>query len=347
MKKFRRGTVILAAVFLAFLSVANLNFMKGKIEQAASSALEDDVVIKGDIYLGMTGIWPALVMNDVQMGVEKKTDVYQADRLEIGWSFPKKLLVSVDNLRLNGNAMGSYTAPVILRSDGFNIREIEDTVLGGRLKGDITYRAGKLDVDVNIVNFDYAQFAKGIRGGKIGGKIKLTGAGDDTDAIVRSLAGDIQFFGEEGRLSGGAVELWAADLLTSVLSGPQKETKLNCVVADFDVRQGVLRSRAVLFDTERVTVRGKGNIDLGEARIKMTFTPKPKKPALLSLATAVNVSGPFDDITVTPQPADVAKKLGGFLLGAINPAAGLLPLLKSGTGSKNPCLKYMESPETE
>jgi hypothetical protein len=54
------------------------------------------------------------------------------------------------------------------------------------------------------------------------------------------------------------------------------------------------------------------------------------------------VSGPFGNIGVHPDATGVAEKIGGFLLGAVNPAAMLLPLIKTGTLDKNPCVRRLE-----
>jgi hypothetical protein len=157
----------------------------------------------------------------------------------------------------------------------------------------------------------------------------------------------------DGYIANKYVELLAADLLTSLApwSKDQAGTKVNCFAADFPIARGLATARVLLLDTVRMTVTGKGTVDLGAERLNLLLDPKPKEPSLLSLATPVNVTGPLTAPVATPDPAGLAEGAAGAVAGNILlPGAGLLlPLVSAGSDDQHPCLKLVRqaAPERE
>jgi uncharacterized protein involved in outer membrane biogenesis len=342
------GFVLMAGVL--FLLTFDLNDYKGEIEKRASAFLQGEMKINGDVNLGVENFRPSLVLYDVKIGEDGRTTIMLADRLEVviplaipdgkdPWSF----FAEIQNLQINGRRLGDHDIPIRFRRDGFEMNGIEGKLDDARLTGNVSYLSGVFHVDLNIKDLDYSHVAEGIEGGETKVDILLDGKGQDLDQIKRSLKGHIDLAGEAGELAGNALNLWAGDLLTSVLRGPQKETKINCAIADFVVENGVAKSRTIIFDTDQVTVFAKGSVDLAAERVNILFTPKPKKASLVSLATPVRVSVPFGQIHSEPETEAALKKIGGLLLGAVNPAIAMMSLMESGAGGKNPCIRAAQS----
>ena len=75
----------------------------------------------------------------------------------------------------------------------------------------------------------------------------------------------------------------------------------------------------------------------------MVLNPSPKDISLVNFTTPVRIKGPFDNTTVTPQASGVAKKIGGMLLGVINPALEIIPLMETELGEyKGTCAEILK-----
>ena len=125
-------------------------------------------------------------------------------------------------------------------------------------------------------------------------------------------------------------------------------TKFNCLVGHFDIVDGEIRSDAILFDTDRMTVGGFGTLDLGTEKIDLILTPQPKNPTLVSFGHPVRISGYLADPDVTGDTLRIAQGGGWYLLGLINPIGLIVVVPKItgttlGTGQKNPCAKAMKN----
>jgi hypothetical protein len=66
---------------------------------------------------------------------------------------------------------------------------------------------------------------------------------------------------------------------------------------------------ALLIDTSRIRVRGKGKIDLQTGKLNLTLKPRPKTRGLISLATPVRVTGRLDDPTIRLSTSGLARTL--------------------------------------
>lgn len=347
LKLIKWALIVAVVLGIIFALTFNLNSFKDVIETQASQALQDKFRIRGDIKLGVESFRPSLVLHDVQIGEDGRTTVILTDRLEITIPLgkpssdePFSLFADINNIRIDGRALGDYDIPVHFSPGGFDMPDIRGELDGAELSGKISLRENRLNVDITVKDLEYAHIAEGVKGDNVRAEIKLTAEGKNLDAWRRSLHGRVLLTGGKGTMAGDALNFWAGDLFSSILRGPAGETELSCAVADFTVESGVARSRAIIIDTPQVTISGKGSVDLVKEYVHIRFDPKPKKPALVSLATPVIVSGKFGAIAAEPEPKALAKKLGGLMLGAINPAAALLPLMEEGAGNREPCQQY-------
>jgi len=343
--KVLAALAIIIALASQFLT---LNMLKPKVEAYTSEAIGLPTTVKGDIHASFLHFWPAVVLNDVQVGEKGKGSIYQAEKMRISvpvykplgekhWSF----FIGLKNLRIDNLAYGDFKTPVdFYYPDGLEMSNIEGELQDAKMSGTSTMRNNKLDVDVKMTGLDYARFAKGLRGGDAKVDIKLTA---DTRKLMQTLNGHMLLTGAKGEMEGNTLNLWAGDLLMNILSGPKKETAINCMIADFNVKNGIANSNAAIFDTPHVSVYGKGNVDLIRQRVDMRFTPKPKDASLINLATPVLVSGPFNNISAQPDPLGIVEKVGNFFVGAVTSPLALIPMAHLGTDDdvSSPCVKYI------
>ncbi|MEE9300513.1 MAG: AsmA family protein [Alphaproteobacteria bacterium] len=173
----------------------------------------------------------------------------------------------------------------------------------------------------------------------------LKGAGGSMHALMASLNGSLSVEMGEGQLNSGYIDYLAADLLSTLTSWGEASdvTRVNCMVARFDIRNGIASASDLLLDTAKMTVSGEGTVDLGKEELDLTLTPRPKEESLISLALPVDIRGPLSDPYVLPNEEAVALGAAA-LVGqiALGPIGLLIPLVSAGTGDKNPCVVALQ-----
>ena len=136
------------------------------------------------------------------------------------------------------------------------------------------------------------------------------------------------------------VHLW--EMMELKMTG-DKLVKIRCLVADFDVKEGVMHSKALVFDTEVTTILGTGSIDLGQEKLDLTLTQKTKNTSPLALSSPIHVRGSFVRPDVGVNKGQVAARaVGAILLGAVNPLLALIPLVDAGPGSDSECRQLIQ-----
>lgn len=152
--------------------------------------------------------------------------------------------------------------------------------------------------------------------------------------VLRSRAGQRHLVLEAAGLDGAEV--------LRFLFGGDKPVHLRCAVADVGVEQGVLRSRAIVFDTTDTKVAVDGRIDLRDESLDLTLRPEPKDFSPLSLRSPLHIRGTLKNPSVTPGKRLFVKGGLAVLLGAlVNPLLALLPLIETGQGTNADCGQLM------
>lgn len=101
------------------------------------------------------------------------------------------------------------------------------------------------------------------------------------------------------------LDLWTANLVFALLPSPidGETSRLNCVVARLEAKDGLLKTKNVLMDSTGTIIRGRGRIDLNQREIDLLVTPQAKRERFFSASTPVRVTGPLDDFEVGVEPA--------------------------------------------
>ena len=229
------------------------------------------------------------------------------------------------------------------------IQPLKAALAGGSIDAKVTLDAGpatpELAIEANAKDIDANTLmtqlgnAGMVENAKAGLHANLKGRGKSMREMMASLDGTMGVVSGPGRIGSKWVDAMGADLMKLfALSGGGNVSQLNCIAAPFNVRGGVARTNAILFDTGRMTVRGEGDINLGTERLDLLLTPKPKDAALVSLAVPVRVTGSLASPAVAPDPASVAKGVAGAVIGStVNPLGLLAPLVSGGSAEPNPC----------
>jgi uncharacterized protein involved in outer membrane biogenesis len=240
------------------------------------------------------------------------------------------------------------------RNGEFNLKPLTADIGGGRIAVELAANArgqtvaGKVDAKgINLGPLLAAmEVTDVLHDGKTDFTADFRGAGRSMRALMASLDGTSTLHVGEGEIESRYAELLGADALRvlSPLQGSRAQTKLNCVVNRYEIKDGIVTSKVNVTDTGRMTVVGDGTINLGTEQLGMMFTPNPKEAALVSLAVPIRVGGTLADPSFSPDTGAALKGAAGAVAGTLllGPAGVVLPFVSGGQrGSQDPCTQAL------
>ena len=245
-----------------------------------------------------------------------------------------------------------------LRDSVVTLDPLDFGVAGGHLKGVISLdgrkepirakakvRARKILVAKLLPTVESNATGAEVGTGEINGEFNLAGNGNSVRSMLAASNGQVGLVVVRGEISKmtmekAGVHLW--EMMELKMTG-DKLVKIRCLVADFDVKEGIMRTNALVFDTEVTTILGTGSIDLGKEKLDLTLTQKTKNTSPLALRSPIRVRGSFARPDVGVDKGQVAARaLGALLLGAVNPVLALIPLIDAGPGSDSECTQLIQ-----
>ena len=266
--------------------------------------------------------------------------------------------LQIDTIRLGPLEITGAAVDMALFNGVMGVRSLRLGLAGGEVRGEAEFAAVGTEMQVNMrLKLDRIDLYRLLRQldvtdmvqGELNGDLQLSGSGASVRALMAGLDGTVSVVIGKGSIDSRYVNLIGADLLRTFMASASdtKGTTVNCLVARFLIKNGIATSRALLFDTDLVTVGGKGTVDLGTETLDLTLVPRPKDVSLLSLAAPINVTGTFAAPKAALDTAAVAKKVAVGVIGSlINPLGLLVPLVSAGSGDKNPCVAAIAARDT-
>ena len=205
-------------------------------------------------------------------------------------------------------------------------------------KATISLRAVKLEqLFPKVAGVDESQ-------GLLGAMIKLSGRGNSVARMLANADGEAGFATSGGVLSNLLIEFVGLDggeIIKFLVKG-DKETRIRCGGAFFDVKEGVGTAGSLVFDTEDTRIDGSGVIDLKDENLDLHLKPHPKDKSILVLRGPVRMSGPFSNPGFSVQKKGLLKRAGAAVVaGILNPFAALLPLIETGRGKDADCAEVL------
>ena len=183
-------------------------------------------------------------------------------------------------------------------------------------------------------------FVKGA--GALGGQAVIDTTGNSLAQMLGRGNGDLRLFvAGGGNVSALIVDLSGLELgnaLLSALGVPNRAT-LQCMAADFALRNGVLNTQTFLVDTSEAKIGMTGDINLRNEVLDLRLRTESKHFSIGSLNTPIDVDGTFKSPSVRPEAKELALRGGAAIaLGIIGtPLAALIPTIQFGTGEDNAC----------
>ncbi len=130
----------------------------------------------------------------------------------------------------------------------------------------------------------------------------------------------------------------AANALLLKMRG-DRQIRIDCAAASFNVREGVANADLFVFDTENALIDVQGSVDLGDERVDLTLHPQTKGLRLFSLRSPLHATGTFEHVDVSVDKKNLLLRGGGAIGLAVvaAPLAALLPLVAPGGEAEKSC----------
>lgn len=180
--------------------------------------------------------------------------------------------------------------------------------------------------------------------GEINGDASLSAVGNSVAGLLGASNGEIKSLINQGTVSKLLLEeigLNIGSIIFTKLVG-DKQIKLNCLVADFDVKNGQAQASSFIVDTDEATLNIKGTVNLNKEQLDLRIQPKSKGLRVLSLRAPLYVRGSFQHPRVSVDKGVMAMRAGGAIaLAAVSPFAALLPLISTGPKADSECARLL------
>lgn len=316
--------------------------------------------VEAELYSDQVYLRELLPDNEAEARPETRTHVIPDYDLPIEQmrSHDAEVVFRGKRLRTDAGDLGDLKFRASLQDGVFRLAPFRVRGFTGALvEGDISIDASQDTPAINVaftaddVNYGlllkHAGLAEIVEG-RLDVTLKLSGDGRTRREFLGDANGQLIIVGEDGRIGSRRLELWGSGLVTTMLSPSWHRTdvtKLNCLVANVAIEDGVARSDNLLMDTQRITIGATGTLDLDSEELNFVFAPRPKRASLISLTNPVSVTGTLADpkVSVTVLPADRTAAAGaGALAGLINPGYLIFVWARTGWGDVNPCVSAVE-----
>ncbi|MEP4485094.1 MAG: AsmA family protein [Halioglobus sp.] len=221
-----------------------------------------------------------------------------------------ELSVKVGEVRSGEDFLGSADLSATLKNGRIELAPLQLQLPQASLLVQASLKPGKVasqaSLKVKIDNFDFGVLSRiSDPDSEVGGIINVDLDVSSTASNANLLAGADGYFDVSAKPTGlqsGLVDLWAVNLLSSVVSSASKNenaSEINCMISRFRLNEGVMTAEQVAVDTSRIRICGAGKVSFAAGNFNLVATPKAKKAEFFGLATPLKVKGEFDDFRVS------------------------------------------------
>ncbi len=267
---------------------------------------------------------------------KEHTPVFSRDPLPFHWlkKADLDLVIDVDSFDQEGWEAQSAKMVLALKSGHLTARPVTFRYAKGTMDMELEVDAGAtptlaLKATARNVNpwqgrSDEPGFERVMKS-KVDLDLSIKALGKSAHELVSSMDGSIYLSNEDGALRRSLVDLLFVDIVGWGLNlvKDSKYVPINCGIADYTIRQGVISTDAFFIDSKNITVTGEGTVDLGKEEVDYVFIPR-KKSRLILKAEPVHVKGPLSDPSVKAVPVKSAALTFGTMIFAPYVFVGLV-----------------------
>ncbi|CFQ35670.1 AsmA family protein [Yersinia bercovieri] len=251
--------------------------------------------------------------------------------------------------------LNDLSTHVVLNSGELLLDPLRFGMAGGslnatlRLNGNKDPMQGKVDLHARRLQLKaLLPQVKAMRNslGQLNGDASFTATGNSVAALLATSNGSLRLLLNQGLISRSLMELLGLNVgnyLVAKLFGDD-EVKINCAVADIQLRNGLATPRLFVVDTENAMISITGNINFATERLDLTINPESKGLRILTLRSPLYVKGTFKqpDAGVKAGPLIARGAIAAVLGVALTPAAALLALISPSEAEANQCTPLLQ-----
>lgn len=267
--------------------------------------------------------------------------------------------LTIERFVINQIVLDNVQVIGTLKEGSLNFEESFDTGDGGNFQSQValilTETTAELQVDGNVtglkVNLFSGEDATLDMIPPMNLEVNLGGQGESQRAIASSLNGSLRLTQGEGRIINSMIGRVSGDFLAELfdslnpLSEQEEFTDFDCSLVAIDFNDGMGEINGLLFQSEKLTVVGGGDLDLNTERLNIEFNTKPREGFGLSADMFVT---PFVKVTGTLKEPGIGLDSRGVLLsgGAAFLTGGLSFLFQGlsdrATASADQCVEILQ-----
>jgi uncharacterized protein involved in outer membrane biogenesis len=223
------------------------------------------------------------------------------------------------------------------------------TIGTGRVQGDIaltpeTDKNIKLKADIHFDRVDVSRIMAATHAfhgaGAVGGRARIDSTGNSVATFLGNGDGGLDLYMSGGDLSALLIDLSGLELGKAVLSalGVPSRTNVECMIGDFDLRQGLVTTRALLVDTGEALIGGTGDVNLKTQTIDFQAQSRSKNFSVGNLPTPIRITGTLKHPSIGVKIAPLAVRGGlAVALGFLAAPLAILPTIELGVGDPHKC----------
>jgi uncharacterized protein involved in outer membrane biogenesis len=281
------------------------------------------------IYPGATSksrTKPAKPAAKPEPGWEIKTD-RQRNRIEsilsraVLNSLDGSLELKVGQVLSGKDKLGGGVLRARLHNGRLDLNPVRLDIPGGSLKLTASYQHAAGEVEAAITakmdRFDYGVLArrmdpKSAMDGLVSVAVNLKSRAKERTDLMANASGRLIFAAWPKGRAAGLFDVWAINLLSAIVSDltNKEKSKVNCLVCDLEMKNGVMKQRDIIIDTTKMRVKGEAEINFKTEMVNAYLDPEAKKAQFFSLSAPIRIKGSFADF-------DTRIATGGMTTSAI------------------------------
>lgn len=260
----------------------------------------------------------ALGQEDKEMEVQTEAGPSDIGSEELALMSPEvlgradlKLTLEVDEVLASDDALGSGHLELTLTNGRITLAPFRLDTPGGSVLLEASLKPGTVaseaSLRVLIEDFDFGLLVRRLNpetdlGGTLNMDIDVRSSAGAIGELLQHANGYIDVSGRPINLAAGVIDLWAVNLLASVVSSAVKGkgggSQINCLISRWSMHDGLLRADNLAIDTSKIRICGRGEIDFRKQDFDLVVAPTAKRPEFFSLATPLAVKGHFEDFQI-------------------------------------------------
>ena len=237
--------------------------------------------------------------------------------------------LSLDNVISGQDRLGKGTLQVGLENGRFSVEPLELELADGTARMEFSYYPtedhAEIHLTANVEGLDVGIPIRRVKpDAQMGGRLNLDILLDSiTPALGQLLAngsGHFDLAFSPTNFNAGVIDLWAINVLSALTSKVDSEptSTINCLVASFQMDDGIMQDRIIFMDTTRMMIEGTAVIDFKQRKLRIQAKPTAKRPEFFSIAVPIQIRGKFEDFGLKIKTGHLITTIGSFLTSPVH-----------------------------